>query len=187
MKRKFAVALAAAAIFTMIPMQAQAQAGKVSITSSDLQMQLGDSTDVTLALDAPIICAGSAPSCDVTLDFTSAFASGITVTPAIVTWQANEWSQTRTISVTVDAAAELYGAQTSTASVVSNSEYYSAFVPALTVTLPDAPTPAPVMYDAAPGSGLANTGSNDLIYAVVGFSLVASGGALSLKRRRQSR
>jgi LPXTG-motif cell wall-anchored protein len=182
------VAFAFAIALTLVPAaDSFAAGGKISPDNSSLQLAAGDTATVTLTLASPIICSGVSPTCELDLDFTSAFPAGITVTPSTVTWLSTEWSQTRTIQVSVDSGSTLAaGDYTSTAAAVSDATYYSGFVPALTVTVPEAPVdPGPIAYSSAPG--LAQTGGTNQAPLTIGLIGLASVGIGVLLLRRSKR
>jgi hypothetical protein len=152
------VALLITAISSLsLPMVANAETGKVQFAISNPEIALGESATVDVTLDEPIICI-EALECSVTLDFTDSIPDGITVSPASISWSGAEWSQPRTITVTVaEDASELF-AQTITLGgiLASASEYYQGYQAGFDVNVP-----APEGYNQR---NLANTGSNQGVF-----------------------
>lgn len=159
-------------VLGLIAQPAFAVGHKIAFSDGAPELELGASTTITLSLDQPIICP-SQVNCDVVVDFGGALPQGLSVTPSSVTWTSAEWSQQRSITVSVDADAESLAGQTTAigATVTSASEYYSGFAPSFEVTVPAAALP-PVMYDKRT---LSNTGSNDLAIFGAGLLLVGAG------------
>lgn len=167
--------LAAACLVIILGLIAQpafAVANKIAYSDATPEIELGASTVITLTLDQPIICP-SQINCDVMVDFSGSLPQGLEISPRILTWSASEWSQPRTITVSVDSVdAGLAGLTTAIGpTVTSASEYYSGFSPTLEITVP-ATADLPVAYD---HRDLANTGSNDLPLLAAGLLLVGAG------------
>jgi hypothetical protein len=122
-------------------------AQKVSKSPPSVTLTEGQSTTIDLALNAPIICSGSPPVCDVQLPFTSSNPSQVTVSPNPVVWNSTDWSQLRTLTITALDDGTYSGDRTVTVSTaaVSSSLYYSGFAVSIPVTVHNinqAPTPA---------------------------------------------
>jgi hypothetical protein len=182
-KSRLALAAFFVAVLTLIPISASASVPRISATPSSSSLAPAQSVSVNFVLDNPIVC--STNPCDVTLDFSSALALGLTASTNSVNWTAAQWNQQRTIIFTLDPNTPATHPQAANLSVAaqSNSEYYRAFRIDLTinVVVPDIrPTPAP-----APEQ-LAVTGSSsaDHIF-VAGFATVVGIGlvvAATLRR-----
>lgn len=148
------VALLIAAISALpLPSAANAATGKVRFAISNAEIALGETATVEVTLDEPIICI-EALECSVTLDLSDSVPQGMTVSPASISWNGVEWSQTRTLTVTVAEDANALFAQTITLGgiVTSASEYYQGYQAAFDVNVL-----APEGYNQR---NLANTGSN---------------------------
>jgi hypothetical protein len=118
--------------------------GKVSSSPSSVTINEGDSQNVTIKLDAPIICPDPG-TCDVSLSFNSSDAQ-VSATPYPIVYLAPEWTQFRTLTIHTTTNGIYTGNKnvTLTATTVSNSVYYNGFVITIPVTLVDVdPPPAP--------------------------------------------
>lgn len=110
----------------------QALLGNGKISLSRIAITLDDSRQwsIDLALDAPIICNPSSPSpCSVVLDFTSSIPAGMSVSPSSMQWAHNEWSATKTLTLSVtDFSVFTSGQIVHLAAIAaSGSEYYSGY------------------------------------------------------------
>lgn len=159
-------------ILGFIAQPALAVGHKIIFSNGNLELELGASTTITVSLDEPIVCP-SQVTCDVVVDFGGSLPQGISISPTTVSWATSEWTQTRTITVTVDESAENLVGQTAQigATVTSASEYYSGYAPSFGVTVSAAAVP-PIVYDQPT---LSNTGSNDLLFFTSGLFLVGAG------------
>lgn len=175
----FALLIAAISALSL-PSVANAATGKVRFAISNAEIALGETATVEVTLDEPIICI-EALECSVTLDLSDSVPQGMTVSPASISWTGVEWSQPRTITVTVAEDANELFAQTITLGgiVTSASEYYQGYQAAFDVNVL-----APEGYNQR---NLANTGFN---LGVLGFQawgaialLLCGLGALRLARR----
>jgi hypothetical protein len=160
---------------------ASATSGKASFDNAALELAPGDSATVALTLSQPVICAAANP-CEATLDLSSAFPAGITVTPSILTFTSANWFTSQTVVIAVDQSAALDASApiVSTAVFTGGSEFYLGYVPALSVTVPAPTSDVPAV---AYSTGLAETGETPW-FAIVGAILTASGAALALSARR---
>ena len=183
MLKRFAAALLVI-VLGLLAQPAFAVSHKISFSDGAPELELGGSTTLILRLEQPIICDQQV-TCEVVLDFGGSLPAGITVTPSSVTWDYTEWSQERTITVSVDASAESLAGQTSTVAgiVTSAATYYSGFAPSFEVTVPAATLP-PVEYVKRT---LANTGSNDLAIFASGLLLIGAGATAVRASKKRSR
>jgi hypothetical protein len=159
-------------------------APKISVTPANATLAPAQSVSVTFALNEPIICAGSPPTCDVVLNFSASQRLGVTMTPNIVTWTQVE---SRNVIVTFDAPTPAIQSQTIilTATAVSNSEFYNGFAVSFPVNVVvPAPTPTPT-----PSDSLAQTGASveavPLGAGILGLGVAVVVGATYLRRRLQ--
>jgi LPXTG-motif cell wall-anchored protein len=180
-KKLFIALLALVAIFVAQP--ASAVSHKVVFSDSAPDLAPGGSVNLTMRLDEPIICDPGLV-CKIDLDFSN-LPTGITVTPAQVTWLSADWAQDRTITVSVDAnATELEGQTLNIeGQLTTNASYYAPETPTFALTIPAA-VPDVVAYN---HRGLANTGSNDDSLAMFGGAFLISGIAVSALARRKVR
>ena len=136
-----------------------------------MTLDLGETQNVSFGLEEPIFCPLGTLICDVSIDFSSAFPAGITVSPTVLRWADSEWMQTRGITVTVDANATLNPGETYTSSavVVSSSEFYSNYQPVMAVTLPAQEIEDPSVVE------LAGTGGVSQDWTIGGLMALAVG------------
>ena len=116
---------------------------------------------MVITLAEPIVCPDSSP-CSVTLDLSSSVPAGMTLTPAIFTWDVASWYQIRatTVAIAADATSLVGQTTTLTGTLATTSEYYrnyNASFPVVVRASTSTPTPTP---DPDLQVGLANTGSN---------------------------
>lgn len=183
-KSRLALAAFFVAVLTLIPLSASASVPRISATPNASSLAPGQSVAVNFVLDNPIVCATN--PCDVTLDFSSALALGLTASTNTVNWTAAQWNEQRLITFTLDPNTPATHPQAVNLSVAaqSNSEYYRAFRIDLTinVVVPDIrPTPAPTPEQ------LAVTGSYsvDHLY-VAGFATLGGIGLVLVATLRRS-
>jgi len=174
-------------LFLWVPQQASATGGKVNFAFNDSNLTLGSSGTMVITLSEPIVCSDLS-DCSVTLDLSSSVPAGMTLTPAIFTWDAASWYQIRatTVAIASDATA-LVGQTTTLAGILaSNSEYYrnyNASFPVIVRGSTSTPTPDPELQ-----LGLANTGTNKGlldIQILSAIGLVLAGFALHGFARRK--
>jgi len=181
LKSFLAAALTLVCAVFLVPQSAMAASGKVHFNAESPALELGGNTDVTISLEQPLICADPG-NCSVTIDFASSVPAGVTVTPSSVTWTSSEWSQTRTVNVSIaEDANELFGQTISLGGpVASGSEYYNGYQAAFDVAVL-----APVAYNQRT---LANTGSSEVLVIgeVLSAGLLISCGIVLLRNRRRS-
>jgi hypothetical protein len=101
---------------------------KITATPASFSLQEGTSATTTIALTEPIICLGS--PCQVSLAFSSSDPSLVTFSPSTLTWLRNDWSQSRTLTITALADHTYKGNQSISvsATAASESEFYSGFM-----------------------------------------------------------
>jgi len=128
-KNKYKILAAVLALAIPLVQTGAVFAQKVSVSSNLLAISENTFQNVQLRLDAPIICPGGAPTCEVDVTFTSSDPTHISFSPSTVVWLSSEWSQTRTLKVTVtsDGIYNSGASITAHATAVSNSVYYSGF------------------------------------------------------------
>ena len=123
---------------------------RIAATPSAFTLQEGTSATTSIALDEPIICPGS--PCQVTLTFSSSDSSLVTFSPSSLTWLSADWSQTRSLTISVAADQTYKGNQSISvsATAVSNAEYYSNFAISVSVsTIEIDRSPADIAAEAA--------------------------------------
>lgn len=126
-----------------------AGAAKVNIASPSFGLTEGGSRVVQVTLEQPIINPGVDPGF-VTMTLAPADPTRISLSTASLTWQANEWFQARTVTVTAVAD----GVHNATDTVVvngvvtTNAPFYAGVTAAMTVTIADL-DPAPTTTTAA--------------------------------------
>jgi len=160
--------------------------GKINATPGSVTLAPGQSAQVSFALDEPIICQGS--PCEVVLDFSASQTLGLSLSPAIITWEQNDWSQPRVMTVTLSAQTPATQSQTVTLSATadSNSVYYDNFIETVAVSLviPPAPTPSPsVTPSPSENNALVRTGSNTVPFLLVGAGALVGGFGFVAYRR----
>jgi hypothetical protein len=163
---------------------------RVTFSDPDLVLNEGDSQAIQVSLPEPIVCDVSVVTCDVTLDLTSAFPAGVTVTPASLNWTSATWIQQHTVTISIDSLSSLTPGTTynSTALLASPAAYYNNYQPLLSVTVPDlTPTPTPDPTDVERTLTLSMTGGNESQYLFAGAGLVAAGAVLRLVVARRKR
>ena len=120
-----------------------AGASKVDPSPMTVSVAEGSSQVVTITLDQPIIAPGPDPAL-VTLAFTVADPSRVSLSTSSLAWTGSEWTQSRQLTVT----AIRDGVHNASTTVVvngvvsSNSAYYDGFATSFTVSIRDA-DPAP--------------------------------------------
>lgn len=160
--------------------------GKINATPGSVTLAPGQSAQVSFALAQPIICPGS--PCNVVIDFSASQSQGVTVSPAILTWDTTEWAQPRLMIVTLSAQTPATQSQTVTLSATadSNSVYYDNFIETVQVSLviPPAPSPSPsVTPTPSENNALVRTGSNTVTALLLGTgALVAGLGVVAYRR-----
>lgn len=118
---------------------------KINRTPTSLTaLGAGTSRTYAFTLDEPIICADVSVTCAVTLTFSNSSPGTATLNTSSITWASSEWSQTRSITLSVDSDL-IYTDSSSvvlSATAVSNSEYYSGFAVSINqpISLPLSPT-----------------------------------------------
>ena len=135
------VALAALLFLGVSAGVAQASS-KVGVSPAAFTLTEGTSTDIQFTLDAPIIVPlGASPT--VTLTFTPADPSRFTFSPSTIDWNANEWSQVRTLHVTavLDGIYDASNTDVVNVATASGALYYNGFTTSFTVTLNDVDPP----------------------------------------------
>ncbi|MEY4532779.1 MAG: hypothetical protein RI926_548 [Actinomycetota bacterium] len=186
-KSRLALAAFFVAVLTLIPLSASASVPRISATPSSSSLAPAQSVAVNFVLDEPIVC--STNPCDVTLDFSSVLALGLTASTNSVNWTAADWAQTRTITFTLDPNTPATHPQAVNLSVAaqSNSEYYRAYRINLTinVVVPDIrPTASPTPDQlAVTGGNLWQGIALALISVTAGLGLYTTGVYLRRKRR----
>lgn len=135
----------ALALITQIVLAESSFALKIDRTPTSLTaLGAGTSRTYTFTLDEPIICADVAVTCAVTLSFSNSSPGTATLNTSSITWASSEWSQIRSITLTVDS--DLVYTDSSSvvlsATAVSNAEYYSGFAVSFNqpISLPLSPT-----------------------------------------------
>lgn len=139
------VAVAASSLFAGHALAA----GKIGTSVGSVTLTEGSSQNISLQLDAPIICPMGASTCNVSLAFNSTDPS-VSVSPTPLVWDYTQWVQVKqlTINTTDDHVYTGDKNVTLTATAVSNSVYYSGFQISIPVTVDEADLPpAPGITD----------------------------------------
>ncbi|HEY1741463.1 MAG TPA: hypothetical protein VGI86_22305, partial [Acidimicrobiia bacterium] len=124
-------------VVTFFALSGIAFAQKIAPSPTTVSVTEGQSHDVNFQLDEPIITPPSSPDPDVTINFTVADPSRVSLSSNSLEWDPSAWTQTRT--VTVNALHD--GIHDSTNSVVvqfdavSDSAYYGGFSGSFTVAI----------------------------------------------------
>ena len=166
-----------------------AHAAKINISPSNFSLTEGSSRVVQVTLDQPIISSDANPGY-VTLNLASNAPGRVSISPSSLTWQFNEWLQSRTFTITAidDNLRNFDVTPTFTLTTVSNSVFYSGFIPQLTATILDNETdpdpqaseePPPELPSVLPevGLGLSNTA---IMFAILSAITV---GVIQLRSR----
>lgn len=147
MKYSLRLSLAVTLVALLVPTAAFAIAQpKILFTPVNASLEPGQSVSATLSMGQPIICPTGTNPCEVSLDFSASQTQGVSITPATVVWDTTQWAETRSVVISLDAAANVTSSQIVTLSAVaqSGSFYYNAFQTTFPVTLVvPAPAPAP--------------------------------------------
>jgi hypothetical protein len=177
-------------IFALFSTQsAVAISSKISVSPGSFTLSTGSVVIVQLRLNQPIICPSEVlpEDCKVEVDFSGNLPAGVVVDHSSVTWLSPEWSQVRTIRVSLDPSlTELSGLPITVGGVVdTGAPYYVGELPSFSIAAN--PTPAPT-EDPSDGSiqALANTGVNNLQVSgllALSFLMVLTGAIL--KRSQQ--
>jgi len=170
---------------------ARATAPKVNLTPSPITIIEGNSQQISIHLDEPIVASDLNPAY-VDVNLTSSNPSRLSVDTPTVSYAGNEWSQIKTFNISATDDALQNGNQTIVLSfiTVSNSEYYNQFTGSVTVNLKDnevaitSPTVDQSVY-AGPltimGTGPAGYSVDVMVDGdIVGTAVVDQTGAFSL-------
>lgn len=113
-------------------------ADKVSLSPATSTITEGQSQDVTIALDEPIISGDSDPGY-LYFNLEVEDSDRVSLSDSSVYYDSAEWSQTKTFNITADDDPLLNGSETATIyfDVVSNSEFYDGFSGSIEVTVND--------------------------------------------------
>ena len=118
--------------------------GRVSPSPASSGVTEGQSYNVVFTLDEPIIAPMGSPDPNVTLTFTPADPSRLSLSPPTIEWTPSEWFPPRTLQVTAvhDGIHDVSNTDVVQVTTTSGSEYYSGFVTSFTVVITDVdPTP----------------------------------------------
>jgi hypothetical protein len=126
----------AALVIAVIASAGTALAQKVSRTPSGLTLDEGQSAILEFKLNSPIICSGSPPDCNVTLQFNSSDPA-VTVSPNPLVFDDLQWSATLELTVIVASDGVYSGDKAVTLSTVADSAsvYYNGFAVNIPVTV----------------------------------------------------
>ena len=184
---------------------------KISLAPNSSPLSATQTATVTGQLDAPIICpppstttTTTAPvSCNVVVDFSVNVPAGISLSQNVLTWNFNEWSQSRSLVATLIDASQFTSGQVVTISgvVTSSAEYYANFVPSFTLvvagtkttttttttTPPTTTSTSPVTTTTMRTSNLPQTGSSTDAEILLGTAVAALGVVALRRSQRQHR
>ena len=114
---------------------------KIGSSPETSMLNQGQTEQITVTLDTPIICSDPGPSCDVELNFASSDPNSISIDNPTLTWSQSQWYEPMQFNVTALAPSDCATSETDTisATAVSNAEYYSGFQTSFTVTINSQP------------------------------------------------
>ena len=121
----------------------RAFAQKIDTSLGSFNLAAGASVQVQLQLETPIICPQQAQTCNVVLNLVVSDPSRVGLDTNTVTWNYNEWSQTRIVTVSAIDSPTYSDGQTVTISAVavSNAVYYSGYEVSMSAIIPTPPAP----------------------------------------------
>jgi len=125
-------------IFIILGLATPAHAAKVNLTTSSVTLTEGQSQIITVTLDEPIVSSDPDNNM-VTLTFASSNPSRLSVTDSPLVIPANQWSNSRTITLVATDDAIVNGDETITVTMSTNSgsEYYNGFSRTISVNVLD--------------------------------------------------
>lgn len=114
----------------LVALAFEANAAKVSTSPSPLTiLSQGESREIIFRLDQPMICSDTSTPCKLTLELANSAPGAVSLDTTTITWEASEWSQVRSLNITV--AQRLTDSDSTTVQISSvaqsNSVYYSGF------------------------------------------------------------
>lgn len=114
-------------------------AARINLAPSAVSLTEGESQEVTITLEEPIICADDEPPCQILLAISTNNPSRATITTSPVVIPANQWFTEFTFTVTAVDDELLNGdiAPTVTIENESLSEFYNGFIPTFAITILD--------------------------------------------------
>lgn len=165
-------------------------AAVINLSPSTITLTEGQSQLVTISLSEPIICQVMDNTCNVVITPVFTDPSRLTATPSVITIPYTQWLQPFTFTVTAIDDQTYNGNLENAISFAtqSNSEFYDAFVPTLSLTVAgNDPAPAEVQAPQLVSqvtTGLASSGDNILIWSSVCGILFIAAVSLSLWHKR---
>jgi len=144
-KRHVVISIICSTLLSAFVGVSESQASAVIVTSSSsTPLAAGQSAQLPMSLDAPIICpAPSAGTCDVTIAFTVSDPSTLSLGTASINWTQATWSQSKSLTMTVNpnVTSRSSASVTITGKVTSLSAHYSGYTFTYTqaITLPSKP------------------------------------------------
>lgn len=145
MKRFQSILLVSALFFgSQVVLAEPSFAAKINSSPTPLTaLAAGGSRTLTFTLDEPIICPITDSTCFVRLTFANSGSAFSTLSSNVVEWAYSDWTQTRTMTLTVNSNLSYTDSSNIrlTATALSNAEYYSRFSVTINqpVTLPLSP------------------------------------------------
>jgi len=142
--------------------------GKVSPSPASTTIAEGSSQDFNIQLDAPIICPGGAPVCQVEIDMTPTDPGRVSISPSPVIYAASDWSQIKTFTVTALPNATQNDNETVTINMVASSAsvYYNNFTASVSINITDTTPPKPAIVDK---TTTVASGSNTVVDVLTGI------------------
>jgi hypothetical protein len=116
----------------------QARVPKINLTPTAFTLAEGESSQISAMLDEPIICPPDPNlSCSVILDFTASVPAGISLSNSSIEWAQADFSQAKTLTVSMTNPSLFANNQVFSLVAVANSrsEYYSGFSVEIAVTV----------------------------------------------------
>lgn len=114
-------------------------AGKVSLIPQTPTLYEGSAQQMEIKLSQPIICPTlpDGVACEVTLDLSSSDPSRLSISPNSVSYLANEWAQTRVVTVeaTIDSVYTLDSPITITATAGGTAPFYTNSISTTSITV----------------------------------------------------
>lgn len=116
-----------------------ASAARINFIPSAVSLTEGESQEVTITLEEPIICADVDPPCQISLAISTSSPSRATITTSPVVIPANQWFAEFTFTVTAVDDELLNGDITPTVTIENESlsEFYDGFIPTFSITILD--------------------------------------------------